>query len=193
LLCASAREKPGQIHTSVWFGKRWMSWAFMSRESCSSTVGATTRTLTSSHDLALYYSVTGAMRCRRCILWLNSVAYKSQWRCTSHQNAFCIASVASALAACSTTVDTCLSVLIVVRLTFWVNVRLQDSSFNSPAGRAGLNEKRWKWHKAGGSWTQPEKQYNQLTCHAEGSSGQTLYRTGKSGTWIEPCHLRGSC
>ena len=40
-------------------GKSWKSWAFMPRESCSSALGATTKTLTSSADLA-FYSVTGA-------------------------------------------------------------------------------------------------------------------------------------
>jgi len=44
---------------SVPRGKSWKSWAFMPRESCSCALGATTRKLTSSPDLALY-SVTGA-------------------------------------------------------------------------------------------------------------------------------------
>ena len=43
----------------VSYGKSWKSWEYMPRESCSSDLAATTRTLTSSPDLALC-SVTGA-------------------------------------------------------------------------------------------------------------------------------------
>jgi hypothetical protein len=122
LLCASVGEKSGQIHyLSMSSGKRWKSWAFMSRESCSSTLGALTWHFIVS---LVHWDVEGAFSD-----WtLRPTGLSGDVRHTK-----CIASVASALAACSITVDTCPSVLIVVRLTFWVNVQLQGSSLNSVA------------------------------------------------------------